>query len=322
MIQPLNYVPKAVADLMDMPNLSARDRGGLRFIIELLRKAEIFTLPDGAHLLDRSSHRPQVPLTMFRPPFPVIAIEYPATGSDWSDPLYSTTTSSRRIALAWDWSGKGPSGALAPGFEGVAIAPICFHDQLQRWAPPYAIPLLAYDGQYTQPTERNADADFRRRSVEVGRITRKQASAPQLQVAELLTVLPDGFAAGVAQYGLDQMFNFASADYMDECNAYFDLCLALACSNVSTERHLAPAALNKRRIRAGKPPLRDFHILKIAGHGDGEGGGIGSAGFRSHLRRGHIRRLGPERITWVNSCMVRGSVAGFIDKQYALEGPK
>jgi len=32
----------------------------------------------------------------------------------------------------------------------------------------------------------------------------------------------------------------------------------------------------------------------------------------------NIRRLGPERVTWVNSCMVRGSKPGFVKKHYAL----
>ena len=327
MIQPLNYVPKAIADLMEMSreptSLSSADRAGVRLVAELLRKAEIFTLPDGAHLLDRSRPRPQVPLTMFRPAFPVTAIEFPATGKSWEDPLYSTETASRRIALAWDWRSVEPDQSVLPGlpdFDGVAIAPIYFVDRLQRWMPPYAIPLLAYDGQYTQPTEQNSDSDFRRRMVELGRVTQKQASAPQMEVAGLLAMLPDTFASAANRHGLEQMLNFASADYTDEVNAYFDLCLALACSNVSTEKHLAPAALNKRRIKAGKLPLRDFHVLKIAGQNGGEGGGIGRPGFRSHLRRGHIRRLGPARITWVNATMVRGSKPGFVEKTYSVGG--
>lgn len=323
MTQALNYTPKAIADLMEyhrIDDLPADDRRGVRFIIDLLHRAEVFNLSDGGNILDRAKPRPLVPVSAYHPPFPVIAIEYPAAPKMWDDPLYSSITSSRRIALAWDWDGRGPAGELDPDFKGVAIAPVCYFDHLGRWLPPYLVPLVAYDSGYSAPNSEGFDSDFRRRIIAAGRISKAVAEAPQMQVAQLLAIQPDLFGRTAAQHGMAQALNFAAADYMDEANTFFDLCLALACTNVTAERHPAPAALNKQRNKSGKLPLRDFHVLKIGGD-RGDGGQLGGAhgGVRSHLRRGHIRRLSPERITWVNSCMVRGSAPGFAAKTYSVE---
>lgn len=82
-----------------------------------------------------------------------------------------------------------------------------------------------------------------------------------------------------------------------------------------------PDKLNRARAKSGKPPLKDFHVLNLAGERQsGSASGSGGTSRRTHLRRGHVRRLGPERVTWVNSCIVSGSRAGFVGKSYALKG--
>jgi len=151
-----------------------------------------------------------------------------------------------------------------------------------------------------------------------GRMNRKTASAPTLLVKEMLTLLPDSMSQQIMQSGHEAAMEAFTADVMDEMNAYSDVCLALACNNVSLSKMSQPERLNRARIKSGKLPLKDFHVLKI---GSGPGGGEalgGSSGVRSHLRRGHVRRLGPDRITWVNAAMVRGSRPGFVDKHYQV----
>lgn len=196
------------------------------------------------------------------------------------------------------------------------MASIIYVDKIGKWFPVVAAVMAHYDAGYVEACNR----DLQDALVAEGRITAKQAAAPKLDTRHVLPLLPDMLAGLIMSQGERQAFNLIAADLMDEVNAYRDLCIALACNNVSTVRHAAPDKLNRRRIRSGKPPLKDFHVLEIAGLGEGEGFGDGSGGVRSHLRRGHVRRLSPERVTWVNATMVRGSRPGFVDKQYSLRG--
>lgn len=321
MTQALNYTTKAIADLTilarDMPD---GNRQGLEFLISLLMRAEIFLLPDNGELLDRSKVRPEVPGDVFRPPFPVVALEYAAVARGALHPMYEAELSSRRIALAWEWDGRQPSfvsGMTPEAGTGVMVASICFWDSLQLWLPIWAAVLLPFEEAYVeQPNDR-----FLSEMVKVGRVSPRQAAAKGVQIGGLLPLLPEAMEQAVLEHGSDAIFESLHADLMDEVNAYTDLCLALACNNVGTERHAQPAALNKARIRRGVLPLKDFHLLKIAGASEGGGfGGSANGGVRSHLRRGHIRRLGADRITWVNACMVNGSRRGFIDKAYSIAG--
>jgi len=79
-----------------------------------------------------------------------------------------------------------------------------------------------------------------------------------------------------------------------------------------------PVKLAKRRNKQGKPPLYEYHVLKISGEvwdnphtSESTSGG----GVRSHLRRGHIRRLENKNV-WVRHTLVHGSREGFVKKDY------
>jgi hypothetical protein len=115
------------------------------------------------------------------------------------------------------------------------------------------------------------------------------------------------------------------ADFGDDVWCVMNLCIMLGMQNVKDTNEVPPPALNKRRLQRGKQPLLDYRILVV----DGErwdappkaemsaGGGV-----RSHLRRGHIRRLdGGARRIWVRAAYVHGSVPGFVDKDYAISPP-
>jgi hypothetical protein len=317
----LNFTPKAIADLAEMAAISPNEprKRGLLFIANALRRAEVFILPDMGQLLDRSKPYPEVPASMFRPPFQAVALEYRAFEAEWeATSIYNTTSCSRRIALAWEWDGLGPQGLLPDGprpGEAVAMASSVYVDKVGKWVPVPAAAILRYEAGYTS----DVDTAQRDELVRTGAMSQQQAKAPALDIRELMPIMPDAIAAAVMMQG-EAAFSALGSDLRDEVNAYRDLCLALACNNVSAERQTAAPRLNKQRIKAGKPPLKDFHVLTLSGSGGasefGAAGTVGG-GVRSHLRRGHIRRLGPERVTWVNACMVRGSRPGFVDKQYA-----
>lgn len=322
MTEPLNYSTKAIADLArlaDAPALPFEDRQGVLFIQQLLQRAEVFVLPDAGELLDRSKSRPHIPGAVFNPPFPVVALEYRALpGSGTNHPIYEASCASKRIALAWHWDGRMPGNTTAThpvAGEGVVIASVCYMDEPAMWVPMMGAILIPYDCDYLRAEPTPAMKAF----VQSGRITQQQADAEKIEVRAVLPIMSSAIARVAAEAGAKQMLSMLSADIMDEANAYIDLMTALACNNVGKMRVPQSAKLNKARIRSGKAPLKDFHVLTIAGaeYVPGTRSGATGASVRSHLRRGHIRRLGPERVTWVNSCMVRGSSPGFIEKQYA-----
>lgn len=94
----------------------------------------------------------------------------------------------------------------------------------------------------------------------------------------------------------------------------------LGCSNVQTEDHAAPAALNKKRAKAGKFPLLEYKTLVItpgAAGATGRPAGGTHASPRVHLRRGHVRRIEDGRRVWVQACIV-GSAQGIILKDYKV----
>jgi hypothetical protein len=323
MADALNYSSKAAAAFRHYAGNTVADeadRQGFLFLARLLERAEPFVLPGGGDLLDRGKPRPQVPGLMFRPPFPAVALEYAAAGRDDGHPYYEAVSCPKRIALAWEWNGIMPAGTSdaggpTPG-EGVVIASIVFSAAAGMWVPIPAAVLIPFDCAYapSEPTPRKAAL------IASGRVSAKMASAPTVETRGILPLLPSAWDEMVRGLGLPGAIDTLSSDLMDEVNAYLDMCIALACTNVSAERIDQPPKLNRSRIKAGKAPLKDFHILKLAGAlGAGSfGGTAGHGGPRSHLRRGHVRRLDSERVTWVNSCIVRGSSPGFVDKQYAV----
>jgi len=324
MTQPLNYTIKAIEDLRalrDKGTWSPHDRMGIDFIISKLIKAEVFVLPDLGQLLDRTKPRPEVAGEVYRPPHPIVALEYQSAVPGWTPTSeYDAAPSSRRIALAWDWDGVFPGPASAKEQhdvgEGVFVASISYYDNLGIWVPTGAALMMGYEAEYRVPDP----SAYRDSMVASGRVSRKTAQAPTLVIRDMMTLLPDSMMQQIKKTGEQAAVQAFAADVMDEANAYSDLCLALACNNVSTTRNGQPDRLNRARIKAGKIPLKDFHVLKIAGGGDGGDAGqpLGSGGVRSHLRRGHVRRLSADRITWVNATMVRGSRPGFADKLYQI----
>jgi hypothetical protein len=318
MTQPLNYTPKAIEALLGhpatgMPGTAA----GLRYIAGKLREAQVFVLADHGELLDRSKPRPEVPGVLFRPPFPVVALEYTAATKEWGQGFYDEAKCSKRIALAWNWSNDLPpelrQWARLDLSDGVVVASIAYYDAQATWFPVGAAMHIPYEAAW----EEAPGSPFRKSLLEAGRMNAALASAKSLPGVPI-GLLPEGIVGAVQQHGsIDFVMDAISADLMDEVSAYTDLCYALACKNVTTRHAPPPAALNRQRIRAGKLPLMGFHVLELAGGGvmpgvarDGD-----RTAPRAHLRRGHIRRLGADRVTWVNSTVVQGR--GFVDKVYA-----
>lgn len=321
MTQPLNYTPKAIEALLSFECSGAPlTRAGNLYIVEKLRQAEVFVIGEHGQLLDRSKPRPEVPGAMLRPAFPVVALEYSAQTMDWDEGFYTAAKCSKRIALAWEWTDDLPSELAAflptaPG-PGVVIASVAYYDAIGTWVVVYGAAHLAYDDAERRAKERPPSPYFDA-ALASGRITAKVANSSGGILTTPIPLSPETITIVAARHGHGAVTDLISADLMDEVNAYLDLCLALGCRNVATRKHEAPTHLNRQRVKAGKVPLKGFHVLELTGGAEMPGAGGGGHGSpRSHLRRGHIRRLPGERVTWVNSTIVRGR--GFVDKVYAV----
>ncbi|MCP3732050.1 hypothetical protein M9978_16620 [Sphingomonas sp. MG17] len=325
MTQPLNYTPKAIADLSAMAAVAEHTAPmtaiGLRYLVDKLRSAQVFVLFDSGQLLDRSKPRPELPGLVLRPPFPVVALEYASASHEWGDSVYTMSKCSKRISLAWDHKDDLPpfaerimGGPLPPG---VIIASIPFYDSEGAWMPTAVAMHVEYDGDWIA---QQRDSNFRREMMAAGRMTKAVAESRTLP-GTAVPMSPETCIAAISTVGGAQAMDMLAADVMDEAAAYMDLCWALACKNISASEHPAPANLNRARVRKGKEPLKPFHVLELAGNAVGTGDGTGSiSSRRAHLRRGHIRRLGPDRVTWVNQTMVHGRGAGFVEKIYSIGG--
>jgi len=108
--------------------------------------------------------------------------------------------------------------------------------------------------------------------------------------------------------------------------AVFESALVLLhCTNVRSVDNTPPKGLNKKRQKTGKPPLFTYKTLHIlAGergpsHDPRADAAEAKRSPRLHFRRGHVRRIGDGRITWVQQCMVGNRRLGVVEKAYALE---
>lgn len=113
----------------------------------------------------------------------------------------------------------------------------------------------------------------------------------------------------------------AMLDLTYETEVLMQLLCALECKNVSLDTIEPPDALNRKRARAGKLPLLSYKVLTVEATDGATVVAAGAAGTgthaspRTHLRRGHIRRL-PSGPIWVNATVVRGASRGLVMKDY------
>lgn len=121
----------------------------------------------------------------------------------------------------------------------------------------------------------------------------------------------------------DEMYSAAQQDAAGAAWTVLSLCIVLATSNLDSvfDSESPPAALNKARKKRGKRPLPPYRCLRIDFHAPSKAAMVESGDRtkpRTHLRRGHIRRLPTGRMTWVRPCLVAVENKGVIEKDYAL----
>jgi hypothetical protein len=135
----------------------------------------------------------------------------------------------------------------------------------------------------------------------------------------LKTYLQDipGVRALLEQYDLERLVR----EFEPDTHIITTLCVMLSLKNSKTCRVAAPVKVNSKRARNGRAPLLDYHVLSVDGEvWDRSESALGSGtGLRSHLRRGHIRRLGNGHRVWVRQAYVHGSKDGFVSKEYDVD---
>ena len=96
----------------------------------------------------------------------------------------------------------------------------------------------------------------------------------------------------------------------------------LKCTNVYVDEQ-EPGSMSKRKARKYKIPFFSTWTLRIKQRNvlSGSQGGH-HASPRVHMRRGHIREYAPDRITWVQPCVVGNKSLGYIHKDYAVDASR
>lgn len=124
--------------------------------------------------------------------------------------------------------------------------------------------------------------------------------------------------------GQEKAINCLQGEVISEVVSLLEFLEALSCSNVRHERmEKIDQSINARRIRDGKLPIYETHILTIDAGKTSSIPKTGTEGYhnspRQHLRRGHIRKLSSGNKIWINACTVGKAENGIIEKSYRIE---
>ncbi|VTU42194.1 MULTISPECIES: hypothetical protein [unclassified Variovorax] len=296
---------------------------------QLLREAVKFNLPEHGELVALENSTDSFS-EFIRLPFDAVALEAPfpqdkevyAGGG-----AFQETASSRRIAACWSSSlakrypALCPTGMSRPGFF---VASVYYHDDAKRWlVAPLASFIPLNPGIWRGAEEPLPGSDQLEREFLLSQGRLKPTTATY--ECQTVNLCPEMVALMAQETGsMEQAIARLSIDVRDEASTALGFCLTVNASNVGRVRMPAPDKLNKKRIKNGRPPFYESWVLDLmkAPAGPARAGGYEIDGQRNpprqHLRRGHIRRLAPDRITFVRPTTIGAGARGVVDKVYRL----
>ncbi|MBR8186560.1 hypothetical protein C6Q14_27200 [Burkholderia ambifaria] len=337
-ITPVNYCTHAIEDLKETAK-NARIGGltvtasRLETVIQMLSAAPKFLLPNCAELIDTENVR-ETHLELLRLPYPVTVFEAPWRKDDVIPAAtvagVQESLSTRRIALCWEMTEDHvPVRGLReiPLFRehypegGVFIYPIYYSDELKSWNPGAGGTFVPREFRIPEGHAPTRMTQMMRDVKEsTGRLHRNAVE----HFAEPFVLLHEMFDVIVAEsHGdVDAAFARLTYDANDEVHMAIQACAVLNCANIGTVDVHPKPAMNARRLATRRPPFFTYKVLQLtAGKPTSGGKGSGShAAPRTHLRRGHIRRL-EDRVTWVRPAVVNaGSERGVVAKDYRIGG--
>lgn len=323
----LNYCTHAIEDLRELvlrlPPALRASRQRLERVCELLDAAVKFILPERGDMVDLERMDETLMQTMLRLPFPLVVLEIPfppASGDLVREGPMKETLSSRRIVLAWDDSFADQSQLSTDfGEPGVYVMSIYFDDTERRWA-------VAPCGAFTPLANLvTCLADANNLDPLVARtLLHKQAVTAKTHVLQAIyfEAFPQFAQLLASDIGQEAATARMQLDVRDEVMCTHSFCLTVNCVNVTVGALASETKLNAKRIRNGKPPLYDYKVLELPEPRSREASGLQLEGLRlsprMHLRRGHPRRLGDGRLTYVRAAMVGSNQAGVVDKEYRV----
>lgn len=323
-MRPGNYSVHFLEQLQTMPVMQGntstpRSAANLRWLARQIEISQHFILPDEGRLIE-VNEMPDFMPDIMRPPYHRTVVEYTAA-KELAPDRNDQVVSSKRVILAIDvQSGDDlPPKPLALTTvhegPGVLLIPISYYDELKFWGPPAMGLFVRYGQEVVRTSGEVYISDHQLRMM--------GQSREKIVRTGVLDVMAVGLAVDQIMqvntpHQLREIVDQLMADAQSEMFAYQQMCLALSCKNVGTEKIDAEHRLNRARIRRGKRSLFDYHILTVPGADTNETGENTGRTVRSHLRRGHIRRLSGQRLTWVNATIVKGGSAGFVHKTYEV----
>lgn len=295
-------------------------------LIESLRAAPKFLLPDGGRVIDDQESVARL-YDQIRLPFPCVALEYEAHGAINTA---IETQSSRRIALCWDLRHGAPAYVQAVTGCGpepqkcLVVQSLSYLNEHSFWIPIMGLLVIDLDD-----------------AVVKGTVAQHAQQSPQFMalikhrlVPQRTNMLVHSFQMHVYPYPMsdfsgsgqtdEEIISNISADTSDELLAMIGFAALTSCANVEFDVLRAEEKLNKKRAAKKREPFYDVRVLMLAGHGyqvSTQPGGVctgagGHASPRSHLRRGHVRRLSDKNV-WVNAAVINAGAKGV----HALQVP-
>jgi hypothetical protein len=311
-----NYLPKCNEDMKEVI-ANMRGIGGhddsIEFFTKLLNSANgamKFSMPmNGRIMQDGLKGLPDG----FRLPYPITVIEYPVDNFKEGNFIENATLESpRRIAIAREFpvseiANRGPNAFFDKPEGSTHVIAVCAFCEINhpihghRWMPVWAMGSV-----------------FNTRREISGYFGGKSYPLP----CEYGRVVSGGMKAnGKTQ---EDILAAARQDISHEVYAILELCEALSCRNVLAEKVEAPAKLNAKRIKNGKAPLPDYHILTVDTRSRNKNGDVTNPTgkhVRQHLRRGHIRVYQSGLRIWVQACVVGDAAHGTVGKSYKVLEP-
>ena len=288
-----------------------------------LAAAPKFLLPAGGRPMDDPKSLARM-LGVMRLPYPCVALEYLADGVVGE----KEARCSKRISLVWDLQHGCPEAfqvlfgtSLSPR-RSLLIQSISYVDQENLWMPIMGMMEIHLDQPAQKMHSEEISSDLldlvqHRMLGKPGQLLQTYSSTTRVYLDEM-----------IEEYGLEQAENLVTADSGDEVMAALSFAALTSCANVSFESLPASPALNKKRLSKNKLAFYDVRMLMVgeqgyraAGPASHAGMGGQHAGPKTHLRRGHIRRLDTKDI-WVNAAVVNPGQAEARPPSYVLARPK
>jgi hypothetical protein len=299
----------------------------------MLSTAPKFLLPNCAELIDVENVR-ETHLELLRLPYPVTVFEAPWRKADITPAAtvagVQESLSTRRIALCWEMTADN---SLVTGLRemplfrerypegGVFIYPIFYSDELKMWNPGAGGTFVPREFRipegHRQTRMTRMMLDVKKTAGRLHRNTFEHFPEPFVLLEEMFRLMVTESRGDV-----DAALARLSYDASDEVHMAIQACAVLNCANVETA-DLAPGkAANAKRVASGKSPFFTYKVLQLAAAkvAAGEKRSGSHSAPRTHLRRGHIRRL-ENRVTWVRPAIVNaGSDRGTVAKDYRIGG--